>query len=66
MQMIDVHLPTSDGRQVILTRTSQPQPELRLLLDKLKLQTTGTTVAQDQRCSSHLSHCSVVQTLGSL
>ncbi len=38
MQMIDVHLPTTDGRQVILTRTTQPQLELRLLLDKLKLQ----------------------------
>jgi hypothetical protein len=38
MQMIDVHLPTTDARQIILTRTTQPQPELRLLLDKLKLQ----------------------------
>ena len=38
MQMIDVHLPTTDGRQIILTRTTQPEPELRLLLDKLKLQ----------------------------
>ena len=37
MQMIDVHLPTTDGRQIILTRTTQPEPELRLLLDKLKL-----------------------------
>jgi hypothetical protein len=37
MQMIDVHLPTTDGRRIILTRTTQPQPELRLLLDKLKL-----------------------------
>jgi transposase len=38
MQMIDVHLPTTDGRQLIMTRTTQPQPELQLLLDKLKLQ----------------------------
>ena len=38
MQMIDVHLPTTDARHIILTRTTQPQPELRLLLDKLKLQ----------------------------
>src|SRR6266567_334372 len=38
MQMIDVHLPTTDGRQIILTRTTQPEPELKLLLDKLKLQ----------------------------
>jgi len=38
MQMIDVHLPTTDGRQLIMTRTTQPEPELQLLLDKLKLQ----------------------------
>lgn len=38
MQMIDVHLPTTDGRELILTRTTQPEPELQLLLDKLKLE----------------------------
>jgi len=38
VQMIDVHLPTTDGRKIILTRTTQPEPELRLLLDKLRLE----------------------------
>lgn len=38
MQMIDVHLPTTDGREVILTRYTQPEPDQRLLLDRLKLQ----------------------------
>ena len=38
VQMIDVHLPTTDGREIILTRTTQPEPELKLLLDKLKLE----------------------------
>jgi len=38
MQMIDVHLPTTDGREVILTRYTQPEPDQKLLLDKLKLQ----------------------------
>ena len=38
MQMIDVHLPTTDGRELIMTRTTQPEPELQLLLDKFKLQ----------------------------
>jgi transposase len=38
MQMIDVHLPTTDGREVILSRYTQPEPEQRLLLEKLKLQ----------------------------
>jgi len=38
MQMIDVHIPTTDGRELLLTRYTEPEPELRLLLDKLKLQ----------------------------
>jgi transposase len=38
MQMIDVHVPTTDGREIVMTRTTQPEPELQLLLDKLKLQ----------------------------
>ena len=37
MQMIDVHLPTTDGRELLLTRDTQPEPELNLLLNKLKL-----------------------------
>lgn len=38
IQMIDVHVPTTDGREIILTRTTQPELELKLLLDKLKLE----------------------------
>lgn len=37
MQLIDVHLPTTDGREVVLTRYTQPEPDQRLLLEKLKL-----------------------------
>ena len=37
MQMLDVHLPTTDGREVILTRYTQPEPDQRLLLEQLKL-----------------------------
>ncbi|MGH8276292.1 MAG: IS1634 family transposase, partial [Steroidobacteraceae bacterium] len=37
VQMIDVHLPTTDGRELLLTRYTQPEPELRLLLQQLKL-----------------------------
>jgi hypothetical protein len=37
VQMIDVHLPTTDGRQVILPRYTQPEKELQLLLDQMKL-----------------------------
>ena len=38
MQMIDVHLPTSDGREVVLTRYTQPERDLELLLRSLKLE----------------------------
>jgi len=37
VQMLDVHVPTTDGREVILTRYTQPEPDQRLILDKLKL-----------------------------
>jgi transposase len=38
VQMIDVHLPTTDGREVILSRYTQPEKELQLLLNRMKLQ----------------------------
>ena len=37
VQMIDVHLPTTDGRKVIFSRYTQPEEELKLLLRRLKL-----------------------------
>ena len=37
VQMIDVHLPTTDGREIVLSRYTQPEPELKLLIDRLKL-----------------------------
>lgn len=33
-----VDVPTTDGRQVILSRYTQPEPDLQLLLQRLKLQ----------------------------
>ena len=36
--LIDVHLPTTDGRELVLTRYTEPEPELSLLLNKLKLE----------------------------
>ncbi len=37
VQMIDMHVPTTDGRELLLTRYTEPEPELKLLLEKLKL-----------------------------
>ena len=41
VQMIDVHLPTTDKREIILSRYTQPEKELQVLLDQLKLQLPG-------------------------
>lgn len=35
--MIDVHLPTTDGRRLIMPRYTQPEKEHWLLLEKLNL-----------------------------
>ena len=37
VQMIDVHLPTTDGHKVIMSRYTQPEPELQMLLKQLRL-----------------------------
>ena len=37
VQMVDVHLPTTDGRELILSRYTQPEKDLQLLLGQLKL-----------------------------
>ena len=37
VQMIDVYLPTTDGRHVILPRYTQPELELQVVLNQLKL-----------------------------
>jgi hypothetical protein len=53
VQMIDLHVPTTDGRELVLTRYTEPEPELRLLLDALKL----TLPAQPQpRITAEAGH----------
>jgi DDE family transposase len=37
VQMVDVHIPTTDGRELTLTRYTQPEPELQLLLERMRL-----------------------------
>jgi hypothetical protein len=50
VQMIDVHLPTTDGRELLLSRYTEPEPELTLLLNKLKLQLPAQP-PQNHRCA---------------
>jgi transposase len=37
IQMVDVHIPTTDAREIILSRYTQPEPEHRMLLQQLQL-----------------------------
>jgi hypothetical protein len=37
VQMVDVHLPTTDGRHLVLPRYTHPEKDLQLLLNQLKL-----------------------------
>jgi len=57
IQMVDVQIPTSDGRQLLLCRYAQPQADLKLLLERLKLELPAQpppriTVASGQTESS--------------
>jgi hypothetical protein len=38
IQMVDVHLPTTDGREVVLSRYTEPEPAVTLLLRQLRLE----------------------------
>jgi transposase len=37
IQMVNVHLPTTDGRTLVLSRYTEPESEQQLLLDRLRL-----------------------------
>ncbi|GAN33908.1 hypothetical protein BROSI_A2443 [Candidatus Brocadia sinica JPN1] len=37
IQMIDVHLPTTDGRHIVMSRYTQPEKDVSLLLAQLGL-----------------------------
>ena len=41
VQMIDIYLPTTDGRTVIMSRYTQPEHELQILLQQLRLTFPG-------------------------
>jgi len=37
IQMVDVHIPTTDAREITLPRYTQPDPEHRMLLEQLRM-----------------------------
>ena len=63
MQMIDVHLPTTDGRELLLTRYTEPEPDLSLLLTKLKLDLPAQPPPKDHR-RARAADPAVVPTFG--
>ena len=67
MQMVDVYLPSVDGRQLVLPRYTQPDPDHQLLLQQLKLNLPAQP--PPRICIRPLSYpplarCPVVPTLG--
>lgn len=60
IQMIDVHIPTSDGRQLILPRFTHPDSDLQLLLHHLHLELPAQP---PPRITAALSRSPVVETL---
>jgi hypothetical protein len=58
MQMIDVYLPTTDGRKLILPRYTQPEKEQQLLLHQLNLtlpeQPPPRLEALEKKCGADL------------
>jgi hypothetical protein len=59
LQMVGVHLPTTDGRELTLSRQAQPEPEHRMVLDRLPLSLPSqpppkTTVAQARQSAAEL------------
>ena len=49
LQMIDVHLPTTDGREIVLTRFTEPEPDLRLLYRPHEAAAAGPAAPQNRR-----------------
>jgi hypothetical protein len=51
-----VHLPTTDGRELVINRYTEPELEPKLLLNKLKLELPVTTQSahprQPPRCNA--------------
>lgn len=58
MQMVDVHLPTTDGRRLILTSYTQPDKDQQLLLHRLGLtlpEQPPSRIGPDTVCSGWLT-----------
>jgi len=62
--MIDVHLPTTDGRELVLTRYNRARTRAQPLLKKLKLDLPAQPPNQNHRRRSRPADPAVVPTFG--
>lgn len=62
IQMLDVHLPTTDERTVILSRHTHPETDVQLLLQRLKLELPAQPPPKITRPKPPGSTASVVKT----
>lgn len=62
IQLIDVHLPTTDGREIVLTRYTQPERDHQILLTQLQLRLPEQPPPKIQTPKSPLSTELVVPT----
>ncbi len=53
IEMIDVELPTTDGQEIILSRYTEPQDDVRLLLKRMGLQLPGQSPPRIRAASSN-------------
>jgi len=60
--MIDVEIPTTDGRTITLTHHTEPEPELKPLLERLQLELPAQPPPKNHRCPNRIRHPRVVQT----
>jgi len=51
VQMLDIHLPTTDGREIVLTRHTHPEKDILLLLPQL-----GLTLPEQAPPKIHAPH----------
>ena len=63
VQMVDVHIPTTDGRELQLTRYTQPEPELSCCSSACT-SPSRPTAAENQRRPDRRRKAPVVQTFG--
>lgn len=52
VQMVDVHLPTTDGRYLVLPRYTQPEKDLQLLLKQFQLELPTQPLPKIKSCAS--------------